>query len=247
MRHHTIMATPRDPAAFEVRDALAEAGCAICRLALAAVGRFIASVSYEGVNDLALRAELRASRGFCNTHAYRWLREARSVLGTALIYRDVLTSALRELEGASPPAASAGAQSVSLLGGLRRPGGRSRSATRRATAECPACRVQHDAEARYLDALLTLLAQPDDAVSTALAHSDGLCLPHAELARGRGGPGLDRLLAATVAALGRLVAQLDEVIRKEDYRFRHESRSAAERAAPANAIAAAAGADGLSR
>jgi saccharopine dehydrogenase-like NADP-dependent oxidoreductase len=43
-----------------------------------------------------------------------------------------------------------------------------------------------------------------------------------------------------------LIEQLDEVIRKEDYRFRHEPRSEAERTAPARAISWAAGADGLS-
>jgi hypothetical protein len=43
----------------------------------------------------------------------------------------------------------------------------------------------------------------------------------------------------------RVIADLDEVIRKEDYRFRHEPRTEAERSATSRAIMWAAGLDGL--
>src|SRR6478672_9860944 len=92
-------AAPRDSTAFEVRDALAQAGCPVCRLALRSVGRWLASVAYDQINDIDLRHELRAARGFCNAHAHRWLTEVHSVLGTAIVYEDLLTSALRELDG----------------------------------------------------------------------------------------------------------------------------------------------------
>jgi hypothetical protein len=42
-----------------------------------------------------------------------------------------------------------------------------------------------------------------------------------------------------------LVEELDEVVRKEDYRFRHEPRTESERTAPARAVAWAAGSDGM--
>src|SRR5579859_5221568 len=88
---------PRDSTAFEVRDALGQTGCPVCRLALRSVGRWLASVAYDQVNDIELRGELRAARGFCNVHAHRWLREIRSVLGTAIVYQDLLKAGLREL------------------------------------------------------------------------------------------------------------------------------------------------------
>ena len=91
-------AGPRDATAFEVREALREPGCAVCRLSQRSVARLLRSVAYEQVNDLSLRSNLRKRGGFCNAHAHQWLREARSVLGTALIYKDVLQTALRELE-----------------------------------------------------------------------------------------------------------------------------------------------------
>src|ERR1700676_25368 len=89
---------PRDSTAFEVREALDESGCPICRLAVRSVGRWLASVAYEQVNDIQLRTELRAARGYCNVHAHRWLREVHNVLGTAIVYQDLLKAGLRELD-----------------------------------------------------------------------------------------------------------------------------------------------------
>src|SRR5689334_7480909 len=103
---------PRDATAFEVRDALREPGCAICRLTLRSVGRFLQSVAYEQVNDVEFRTNLRRARGFCNTHAHQWQRETRNVLGTALIYRDLLQSALGSRDKRAPcPACRAQADS----------------------------------------------------------------------------------------------------------------------------------------
>jgi hypothetical protein len=45
--------------------------------------------------------------------------------------------------------------------------------------------------------------------------------------------------------LGKLLADLDEVVRKEDYRFRHEPRTEAERVAAARAVGWVAGSEGL--
>jgi hypothetical protein len=205
---------PRDATAFEVRDALREPGCAVCRLTLRSVQRLLRSIAYEQVNDLDLRETLRGNGGFCTPHSYQWLHEAHSVLGTALIYRDVLLTALRDLEG----------------GVARKRFGRSRQ------TRCPACEAQHEAEGRYLDVLAALI-RADPAVSSEVA----LCRRHALAALRAGAP----LREPTVGMLRALIADLDEVIRKEDYRFRQEPRSDAERSAPARAIAWAAGLEGL--
>ena len=85
---------PRDSTSFEVREALGQDGCPVCRLAVRSVGRWLASVAYDQINDIELRNTLRAARGFCNVHAHRWLREVRGVLGTAILYQDFLGAAL---------------------------------------------------------------------------------------------------------------------------------------------------------
>jgi hypothetical protein len=227
-------AEPRDSTAFELRDALAQPGCAICTLALRSVGRYIDSVAYDRVNDLDLRAQLRVARGFCNPHAYRWLRDAHNVLGTALIYRDVVRSVLTEL----------GNQSQRTRGGLfdRL---RGRAADGRARAGCPACAVQREAEQRYLSALAAILHEAADAAL--FEASDGVCLTHALASARRGDGTADIVVRHSRARAERLVATLDEVIRKEDYRFRHEPRSEAERTAGSDVIAWTSGAQGLTQ
>ena len=215
-------AGPRDATAFEVREALAEPGCAVCRLSLRSVSRFIRSIAYEQVNDLDLRQQLRGAGGFCNRHAYQWLEEARSVLGTALIYRDVVNSSLADLSGR-------GRRRSGILGGSKPP------------ARCPVCAAQHEAESRYLDTLLAVI----EAEPSLLESSTGACRHHVQSAARRGGPAAEALAQQTRAALEQMLAELDEVIRKEDYRFRDEPRTEAERSVPARAIAWAAGAEGL--
>jgi hypothetical protein len=212
-----MSAAPRDATAFEVREALPEAGCVVCRLSGRSVQRFIRSLANEQVNDVTLRGELRRSHGFCNQHAYQWLREARSVLGTALIYRDVLQASLRELEG-----------------GRRGRGERERA--------CPVCHAQIEAEARYVEALVASVAADEALLSQA---TDGVCRRHAVAAIRIGGTGAASVVQHALARTEALVGDLEEVIRKEDYRFRDEPRTEDERTAPARAIAWAAGAEGL--
>jgi uncharacterized protein DUF6062 len=224
---------PRDATAFEVRDALREHGCAICRLTARSVHNAIRSIAYEQINDIALRADLRQSSGFCNRHAHQWLKEAHSVLGTALIYRDVLQSALREL--------ASGAPARGRLRGLKRLG-----AGEPARDGCVLCRTQREAEARYLEALAAVVGGGGggggvDSESIA----NGLCRRHVLALVRSGGGGLEAVVARTRAEVETMIRELDEVIRKEDYRFRHETRSEGERTVPARAIAWAAGAEGL--
>lgn len=225
-------AAPRDATAFEVREALREPGCAVCQLSLRSVARLLQSIAYEQVNDIDLRTALRRAGGFCNLHAHQWLREAHSVLGTALIYRDVLGATLRELDGSAPNAARGGR----LRGLLARP--------RSQAGACPACRAQAEAEERYMDALLALIAA-DASVREVFAASDGVCRRHTLAALRSGREGAQVVADRVREAIEALLVDLDEVIRKEDYRFRHEARSEAERTAPARAITWAAGADGL--
>ena len=223
----------RDAATFELREALGKPGCPICVLTLRSVGRFIRSLAYERVNDLEVRADLRAARGFCNVHAYRWLREAHSVLGTALIYRDVVRAALGDLDTTSTDRGRVG-----LLDRLM---GRGPEAP--PVARCLACDAQREAEERYLSSLAALVAEPTDLA--AFSASDGLCLVHTLAGVRRGDAALDTILASARQRAERLVTTLDEVIRKEDYRFQDETRTPAERSATAEVVAWSCGAEGL--
>ncbi len=219
---------PRDSTSFEVRDALDQDGCPVCRLAVRSVGRWLASVAYDQINDIELRNTLRAARGFCNVHAHRWLREVHSVLGTAILYQDFLIAALRELDGEN---VQRGGRWRAILG----------APVAEAGGDCPACGAQAEAEERYMSALLATAASEPEA----LAGSEGTCLRHTRAALRRGGPGAERVVQLTRTAISQLQAELAEVIRKEDYRFRHEARTEGERTATSRAVARVAGVDGL--
>jgi hypothetical protein len=219
-------AGPRDATAFEVREALVETGCAVCRLSLRTVARLIRSIAYEQINDIELRQQLRRAGGFCNSHAHQWLAESRSVLGTALIYRDVLNASLGELD-APLPAAGRG-RLRGLLGG-------------KASVRCPLCSAQAEAENRYLEALLALVA----ADGSVLEAADALCRRHTLAALRLGGTAAELVAQRAREVVTQMLAELDEVIRKEDYRFRQEERTEAERSVPGRAIAWAASTEGL--
>jgi hypothetical protein len=213
----------REAAIAEVQQALAQPGCAVCHLTHRAVGRYLKSLAYEQVNDIELRAELRAARGFCTVHARRWVGEKGNVLGTALIYRDAITAAVRDLE--TSPARG-------MLDGL--------FGTRPAReAPCVACRAELDAQDRYLDGLVAGLGQPG--LLAALQSSDGLCLPHTRRAVDRAGRRAEPVLVRAREVAAQLLLELDEVIRKEDYRYTDEPRTEAERTAGRRAVAWTAG------
>ena len=151
---------------FELRSALEQEACPICRLGLRAVERHFDALTYEGVNDPVARAELRAARGFCYPHAWQFAIEVHDGLGTALIYRDILIHVLRpanRLTTATPAQPLQGQR-------VRRP------APLGPSTACPACRTLERAAHRYLDTLLIHL--PEAEMRAAYLAGPGLCRPH---------------------------------------------------------------------
>ena len=57
------------PLQIGLREAMAEWGCPLCRLAERAEGAYIDSLNYERVLDLNTRDALKASRGLCARHS----------------------------------------------------------------------------------------------------------------------------------------------------------------------------------
>jgi len=231
---------------FELREALGQPGCAVCRLSARAADHFVESLLWEGVNDPERREELRRSQGFCHKHAWSLVRTGAS-LGSAIIMRDLVEHALKVMANAAsragPPwllrrivealnpaqPASATADLVAQLG---------------PRASCPACVWAEKMERIYIDALLdSLLDESEGEVLAAFEASDGLCLSHLRqaLARARGRRLQGALLDAQRGIWERLVGDLSEFVRKNDYRFQHEEMGE-ERNAWIRGIAAIAGA-----
>ena len=219
-------------------DAFAVSGCPVCTLAGQAVLRYMTSTNYDSVSDPEIRKLFEASQGFCNRHAHQWLREA-FVLGTAHIYRDVLlvdTEDLRRQSFRGQPLA----QKMGAMFGR----GRAEAPLARATEPCPACVILEETESRLLRTLNKGLG--DSTFSDAFATSDGLCIPHLRvaLASAPNQVAFNALKARSLQTQDLLIAQLNETIRKHDYRFRHEP-AGEEKGSPHRAVDHVAGAEGI--
>lgn len=215
---------------FELVEALAEPGCCVCRLIGRRVARLLDTFTYEQVNDIEVRAALRAARGFCADHARQYVRMPGTVLGAAIVYADVLTAIRHELaDGATGPGRG---EADGLLGGILRTsprrGGRRRQG-------CPACLEAADAARGYLKLVLEHLGATD--FRARYLAGDGLCLPHLEAAleQARAEPA-ETLRQAADARIDSIVQALREVIRKHDYRFNRERIDEAEATAARRAV-----------
>lgn len=228
---------------YDVHDALAQAGCAICRLKARAIERYLDALLWESVNDPGVRHQVRRARGFCYAHAWQLVRPAAS-LGVAILHRDVLQTLLDILQEARfqpPPLLSLQRAHEALAAGQPSAATAGLVSQLAPQAPCPACKQGEEMEAIYLDALLEELIT-EDGLLAAYEASAGLCLPHFRqaLTRLRDEAIFRALVNAQRAIWQRLEADLSQFIRKNDARFRDEPWGD-ERDAWLRAIAALAG------
>lgn len=201
------------PLQIELREAMGQWGCPLCRLSLKAERAFIDSLNYERVLDLKTRDDLKAARGLCEDHSRMWQQVQGSALGVAIVYRVAVLDLLRDTE---PEAARRGTF-------LRPRSGAVEVAERLAPSEpCPACEIGRSTVARFADLLLNDIQEHE--TQSLLLASGGLCLPHLRitLERRGAGRGYEVLMAVQREAWQRLIDELDEFIRKNDYRFTDE-------------------------
>jgi hypothetical protein len=209
---------------FELRDALAGSGCALCHLKTQSADGFLGSLLWESVNDPAKRREIRLARGFCYEHSWALVRASASV-GVAIITRDVLQSLLASLENASfdaPPRWSLRRVREATSAKLPSMATKNLIAQLGPQSPCPACVWAAKMEDIYLETLLRNLNQ--DGLEDEYRASDGLCLPHLRraLTQVRKKAVYDTLVSAQRGVWEKLIGQLDESIRKSDYRHLDE-------------------------
>lgn len=204
---------------FGFLDALGMPGCAVCRRGDVAAESHLRNVLAELVNDGETRESLKESGGYCHEHAWRLVAH-RDQLGIAILYRDQVRRLLGDLD-----AARAG-----RTGGEPHPG----------HVLCPACKTRQQAEAAALTLLVEHLAEED--FRAALVDSDGLCREHIQRAALKARDKAGMLVELEESILKRLLAELDELIRKHDYRFQREPIGR-ERSAWWRAVATIAGLD----
>jgi hypothetical protein len=194
---------------FELRDALASGGCAVCRVAQRAAFHYLDTLNYEGVNDPGLRQGLLEANGLCFRHAWEWTRMRGSALGVAIVYRNIIKDIHEALSDQGPAREAGRSGEIRLAEQLQ---GR---------ASCPACTREQAAATAAADLLLQHLDDPEirrlgDAASA-------LCLLHFRLilSKARAGQAI-HLIEQQSTAFEKLLGELDEFIRKNDYRFANE-------------------------
>jgi len=133
---------------FNLSDAMAEKGCALCRLVARAEHDALEALLYENVNDPGTRDAMLASLGFCPAHAELATRMS-DAFGIAMLYEALCWEAAGRITGALS------------LG---------------ATKPCPICRAGTDAEERYRAELCLRMSEPD--FRERFLASEGFCLPH---------------------------------------------------------------------
>ncbi len=199
-------------------EAFAEQGCPACRIVETNLLRYLDLLIHENVNDVDFRAELRQAGGFCTTHAW-WLvdRVRGAALGTAIMYRDVLHTLGQRLATVTPGGG--------MLTGRRRRsltslGGQFGAARNRSA--CPLCLNREREEEAFLGTFASNCR--DWRFMERYEMSDGLCFGHLERTIGklRDDEALRVLLAAQTKIVERLLHELDEFQRKNDYRFHLE-------------------------
>ncbi len=182
--------------------------CPFCTLASKSSHKYLDALLYEKVNDGGLRRELKKAHGFCKKHAEELVSLGGS-LGIGIIYREQLKRFMELISD----------RNVSHLEGeklLKEIGDWNNH------SKCPACQFERGAVERYADTFIYFLN--DGEMKEAFESSMGVCVEHFELVLSRIEDSERRryFIAVEAEKLALLYGNLDEFIRKQDYRFENE-------------------------
>jgi hypothetical protein len=190
----------------ETGGSLTVTDCAVCLLTRRSVDRSLRSFFAEFVNDPAVRIDFRKAQGFCGVHT-PLLAACGDALGVAILYADLADEVLQRWRSG---AANSRRRVFAELFSPSRP------------MPCPACVAEAEAEKRYTSALARGLSSTDE-LWDLLQTSSGLCVHHVDQTAALADSSTaSRLVGIECQRIDRLLAELKEIIRKNDYRFRGE-------------------------
>lgn len=206
--------SPRVREYFDLRDALAEAGCPVCARVLRAGREALQAFAEQASRDAGERKRHPAFRALCNAHAWQFREMPQKPVQLAAAQEGFLRGRIEALQGAI--ARLEGASRGRWFRGVRGWGSRGLDGSPRwrPIRRCPACRAAEKTERRDIALLLDLIT--DMEFARAFEGSAGLCLPHLTLTvrLAPEHPNLARLLLAHLPKLKRLQADLQDFIRR---------------------------------
>lgn len=214
-------------------DALCEAmtreGCPVCLVTLERMTRVMDLWQYEGASDAKSHEMLIRLQGFCPRHTWQLaqLVSLPMAFPLALLYRDILPDILsdmqRRLEQLPVPWLPERESFWHRLWKKQRhvP---VYTPAEPSFAACPLCHRQAEIEHNLIHELLNIVAEPE--VRAQMSRATGFCLAHFAQAYREARKEIQRtsLLEYQSACLQRNLEELQEMIRKHDYRFLHEPR-----------------------
>ena len=210
-----------------LRAACSREGCPICAVMLEHMQGVMDAWQYEDFTDVEHRHEVIRTRGFCPLHTWQ-LAQLHTSFQLAVIYREVLADVLAGLErdqentqDGSPRAA------LTLPGWLKGQHAHSGQGYAKPDFEqCYFCRMRDGIEQRLIDSLVGMLHSEQD--RALISQSTGLCLAHFAQAHTHAETHypeeLSVLLDCQHACLARVLGEVQELVRKHDYRFKDEAR-----------------------
>jgi len=188
--------------------------CPLCYLTEESVKSTMGSILYEGMTDFQFRSELKKSRGFCHHHAQVFFQEG-DALAHALVYSDALRGALEDAVNDDFSAYDT-------------------------EKDCYFCKHARKTEELYASALTEAFL---DAEFLEQYKKGGmLCMHHLGMVRRIGKAKkvpeeqYVAIAQATVDKYQALISHLDEIQRKNDYRYTNEAWTDAEKVAWKRAV-----------
>lgn len=208
-----------------IYEALTPERCVVCRLTLGSVHRMLDTFLYEHVNDPWIRLRLVGASGFCPAHAWQ-VHGFKSPLGTAIVYHHLLQEFLTIFREAGPSRPVGSSDKSRPLWSARQGTLLERSIISWLQPQriCPVCETQREAEQRYIASVAHALDDGD--FRQRYGQALGVCVRHAPavLAQTPQPSDTEWFAETELLIMQRLLWELNEFIRKHDYRFTQEPR-----------------------
>ena len=197
-----------------LKDCMEDGACPICAQTEQNIRGVMRSVLYESMTDVEIRETIKSARGFCRHHSGLFLEQG-DALNHAIVYGDALRSALQDVVN-----------------------GDYKYYEQRES--CYFCDMAKEAETAYIGACWQ--AFRDEEFFSAYEKGGLLCMTHLhamETCSEKEKNGEDiylKLAQATIDKYQVMIRQLDEIIRKSDYRNLGEKWTEGEKTAWKRAV-----------
>ena len=213
--------------AASLREAFGREGCPVCTVVIETMNQAMDTWNYDGFTDVEHRQVLARIRGFCPLHTWQ-LAQRDNPFQLAVVYKEILMTVLEEMDHENCEDIRGfhvgGSDWISGVKHFLQGGNPPKEDTAHLYALCPFCRTRAECEQRLVERLVELIRSEE--MQDRLRQSTGLCQLHyrqcMQYAHEQRPAQCQVLFACQRLCLQRSLREIEEQIRKHDYRFRQE-------------------------